>query len=114
MGHPAGEPKSTDKSVRATAAGESGGGSPATNSDHSRTIGNCCPTSRTRSKIYHYITYPCRRADIFGVRRLAPARQDDKSRVTGHESRLPPAAGGQRAPQRQENPGAQTRVSVPR
>ncbi|MGO9073965.1 MAG: amino acid permease [Terriglobales bacterium] len=34
------------------------------NSTHSRTIGNCCPTSRTRSYIYHYITYPCRRADI--------------------------------------------------
>src|SRR5208337_3965077 len=27
------------------------------------TIGNCCPTSRTRSNMYHYITYPCRRAD---------------------------------------------------
>ena len=35
-----------------------------TNSNHSRTIGNCCPTSRTRSNIYHYIKYPCRRADI--------------------------------------------------
>src|SRR5271157_1833837 len=37
----------------------------ATNSNHSRTIGNCCPTRRTRSNIYHHITYPCRRADIF-------------------------------------------------
>src|SRR5208282_6874611 len=96
MGHPAREPKSTDESVRATAAGESGGGlgcrreecdcrsfsgggSLATNSDHSRTIGNCCPTSRTRSNIYHYIKYPCRRADIFGVRRLAAAFTVDKA-----------------------------------
>src|SRR5271157_5511085 len=39
----------------------------------SRTIGNCCPTSRTRSNMYHYITYPCRLADNFGVRRLAAA-----------------------------------------
>jgi hypothetical protein len=40
---------------------------------HSRTIGNCCPTSRARSNVYHYITYRCRRADNFGVRRLAAA-----------------------------------------
>jgi hypothetical protein len=26
--------------------------------------GNCCPTSRTCSNMYHYITYQCRRADI--------------------------------------------------
>jgi len=25
---------------------------------HSGAIGNCCPTSCTRSNIYHYITYP--------------------------------------------------------
>jgi len=43
----------------------SGGGPLATNSNHSRTIGNCCPTSRTRSNIYHYSKYPCRRADNF-------------------------------------------------
>src|SRR5208337_985508 len=30
--------------------------------------------------------------------RLSPARQDDKSRVTSHEPRLPPAAGKQRRP----------------
>ena len=41
----------------------------ATNSDHSRTIGNCCPTSRTRFHSYHYITYPCRRADNFAFPR---------------------------------------------
>jgi len=27
--------------------------------------GNCYPTSRTSSNMYHYITYQCRRADIF-------------------------------------------------
>jgi len=43
----------------------SGGGPLATNSNHSRTTGNCCPTSRTRFNIYHYITYPCRHADNF-------------------------------------------------
>jgi len=37
------------------------------NSSHSGTIGNRCPTSRTRSHSYHYIKYPCRRADIFGA-----------------------------------------------
>jgi hypothetical protein len=37
----------------------------ATNSNPSHSIGNCCPTSRTRSHIYHYIKYPCRRADNF-------------------------------------------------
>src|SRR5208337_4658812 len=36
-------------------------------------MGNCCPTSRTSSIVYHYITYQCRRADNFGVRRLAAA-----------------------------------------
>jgi hypothetical protein len=41
----------------------------ATTSNHSRTIGNCCPTSRARSNIYHHITYPCRRADIFVSRK---------------------------------------------
>jgi len=30
----------------------------ATSSGHSRAIGNCCPTDRTHSFIYHYITYP--------------------------------------------------------
>jgi|SRR5271157_757685 len=30
----------------------------ATISNHSRTIGNCCPTNRTRSNMYHYITCP--------------------------------------------------------
>ena len=35
--------------------------------------GNCCPTSRTISNMYHYIKYQCRRADNFGVRRLAAA-----------------------------------------
>ena len=30
----------------------------ATNSTHSSAIGNCGPTRRTRSSIYHYITYP--------------------------------------------------------
>jgi hypothetical protein len=29
--------------------------------------GNCCPTSRTSSNMYHYITYQCRRADNFAV-----------------------------------------------
>jgi hypothetical protein len=51
----------------------------ATISNHSRTIGNCCPARRTRSNIYHYITYPCWRADIFGVRRLAAAFTVDKA-----------------------------------
>ena len=32
---------------------------------HSRTMGNCCPTGRARSNMYHYITYRCRRADNF-------------------------------------------------
>jgi hypothetical protein len=50
----------------------------ATNSNHSRTIGNCCPTSRTRSNIYHYITYPCRRADNF-----ASATDHGKSAIPG-------------------------------
>jgi len=40
----------------------------ATLPNHSRTIGNCGPTNRTRSYIYHYITYRCRRADIFAPR----------------------------------------------
>jgi hypothetical protein len=34
----------------------------------SRTMGNCCPKSRTPSYIYHYITYHCRAADIFAPR----------------------------------------------
>src|SRR5208283_4303216 len=29
-----------------------------TDSNHSRTFGNCYPTSRTSSNIYHYIKYP--------------------------------------------------------
>src|SRR5271157_1000107 len=49
-----------------------------------RTIGNRCPTSRTRSHIYHYIKYPCRRADIF----VFP------SRVTSHKPRFTPPRGG--------------------
>ena len=48
----------------------SGGGPPVTDSNHSRTVGNCCPTSRTRSNSYHYITYPCRCADNFAAARL--------------------------------------------
>ncbi len=39
---------------------------PATNSNHSCTVDNCCPTSRTSHIMYHYITYPCRSADILG------------------------------------------------
>src|SRR5208283_779581 len=32
---------------------------------HSPTIGNRCPTSCARFNSYHYIKYPCRRADNF-------------------------------------------------
>ena len=49
----------------AEASAEEGRSSLATHSNHSRTIGNRCPTSRTCSKSYHYIKYPCRRADNF-------------------------------------------------
>ena len=41
----------------------------ATNSDHYRSIGNRCPTSRGCSHIYHYIKYRCRRADNFAFTR---------------------------------------------
>src|SRR5208283_5470583 len=58
-------------------------GSLATHSNHSRSIGNCCPTSCTRSHIYHYITYPCPRADNF-------AAADDKRRP---KSAPPPRPG---------------------
>lgn len=54
-----------------------------TKSVHSGTMGNRCPTSRTRSHIYHYITYPCRHADIFA----------SQSRVTIHEQRVTSHAG---------------------
>jgi hypothetical protein len=51
----------------------------------SRSTGNCCPTSRTRSHIYHYITYQCRRADIFA----SPSRVTTHgTRVTIHEPRV--------------------------
>ena len=55
----------------------------ATLSHHSRTPGNRCPTSCTCSCIYHYITYPCRRADIFA----------SPSRVTIHEPRVTSSQG---------------------
>jgi len=48
----------------------------ATSSSHSRTIGNCCPTSGTNSNMYHCIRWQCRRADIFA---LAPAARSDFS-----------------------------------
>src|SRR5208283_1903589 len=40
----------------------------------SPTTGNCCPTSRTRSHIYHYIKYPCRRTMSSNERRTQTAR----------------------------------------
>jgi len=80
----------------------------ATNSNHSRTIGNCCPTSRTPSNIYHYITYPCRRADNF-------AAADDKRQP---KSGPPPRPGGRGKRQdgpytRRRHPRAQARMPVP-
>ena len=72
----------------------------ATNSNHSRTIGNCCPTSRTRSNIYHYITCPCRRADNFAaarLRRTGPTQE-------GETQEKAPARRGERPLQKKEEP----------